>query len=228
MDDTERFRSLGRYRTPRFRYGRKVLCEVRGEVAITGMTDAPIPWPIGKRGRGRHSLVVSKGLAKAIRRESEQAICRWWGVCPTTVWKWRKALGVGIATEGTSRLHSEYTKEPWAVEAWAKAHAKARDPKRRRKISEARREKPRLANVVEAIRRAKLGSHHTEETRRRMSRTHRRRGTLVPGTIPWTLEEDKLVRTLPAEEAAKRTSRSLSGVYARRRRLGMPDVRRRE
>jgi hypothetical protein len=38
------------------------------------MTDAPIPWPIGKRGRGR-SLVVFKGLAKAIRRESNQAIC---------------------------------------------------------------------------------------------------------------------------------------------------------
>jgi hypothetical protein len=74
MDDAERFRLLGNYRTPRFRYGRKVPCEVRGEVVITGMNDAPIPWPVAKGGRGRHSLVVYKGLTKAVRRESEQAI----------------------------------------------------------------------------------------------------------------------------------------------------------
>src|SRR6516164_8140106 len=133
MDDTERFRLLGKYQTPRFRIGQKVRCQVRGEVVITGMTDAPIPWPIAKGGRGRHSLVVYKGLARAVQRESEQAICYWWGVRTTTVWKWRKALNVGIATPGTSRLHSEYNKEPWAVEARAKAHSKARDPERRRK-----------------------------------------------------------------------------------------------
>jgi hypothetical protein len=62
MDDAERFRLLGKYRTPRFRIGRKVVCEVRGQVVITGMTDAPIPWPIAKGGRGRHSLVVYKDL----------------------------------------------------------------------------------------------------------------------------------------------------------------------
>jgi hypothetical protein len=228
MDDAERFRLLGKYRTPRFRYGRKVLCEVRGEVTIVGMTDAPIPWPLGKRGRCRDSLVVFKDLAKAIRRESEQAICRWWGVLATTVWKWRKALGFGQITDGTSRLYREYTKEPWAVEAFAKAHAKARDPERRRKIAEAHRGKPRPPHVVEAIRRARLGSHLTEETRSRMSRTHRKRGTLVPGTIPWTPEEDEWVKTLTAEEAAKKTGRSLKAVYARRWRLGMPDGRRRD
>jgi hypothetical protein len=80
--------------------------------------------------------------------------------------------------------------------------------------------KPRPPHVVEAIRRAKLGSHQKEETRRRMSRTHRKRGTLVPGTIPWTAEEDEWVKTIPAEEAAKRTGRSLSAVYPRRWRLG--------
>jgi hypothetical protein len=59
-----------------------------------------------------------------------------------------------------------------------------------------------------------------------MSRTHRKRGTLVPGTIPWTAEEDELVKTLPPEEATKRTGRSLKAVYKRRHRLGMPDGRR--
>jgi hypothetical protein len=226
MEDAERFLLLGKYRTPRFRYGRKVLCEVPGEVTIVGLTDAPIPWPVGKGGRGRHSLVVFKDLAKAIRRESNQAICHSWRVTPQTVSKWRRLLGVERATEGTSRLHREYDKEPWAVEALAKAHAKARDPARCRKISEARRGKPRPPHVVEAIRQIWLGSHLTEETRSRMSEAHRKRGTLVPGTILWTPEEDELVKTLPAEEAAKRTGRSLSAVYARRRRLGVPDGRR--
>src|SRR5690242_3911992 len=99
MEDAERFRLLGKYRTPRFRYRRKALCEVRGEVTIVGMTDAPIPWPIAKRGRGRHSLVVFMDLAKAIRRKSNLAICYWWGVTPQTVSKWRRLLGVRRATE---------------------------------------------------------------------------------------------------------------------------------
>ena len=43
MDDAQRFRLLGKYRTPRFHISRTVLCEVRGQVVITGMTDAPIP-----------------------------------------------------------------------------------------------------------------------------------------------------------------------------------------
>ena len=175
MEDAERFRLLGKYRTPRFRYGRKVLCEVRGEVTIVGMTVAPIPWPSGKRGRGR-SPVVFKDLAKALRRELNKAICRWWGLTPQTVSKWRKALGIGPITEGTSTLYREYTKEPWAVEAFAKAHAKARDPEHCRKIAEAKRGKPRPRHVIEAMRQARLGMRHTEESRRKMSETRRKRG----------------------------------------------------
>jgi hypothetical protein len=48
MDDAERIRLLGKYRPPRFRIGQRVSCLVRGEMVITGMTDAPIPWPAGK------------------------------------------------------------------------------------------------------------------------------------------------------------------------------------
>jgi hypothetical protein len=228
MDDAHRFRLLGTYRTPRFRIGQRVRCLVRGEVIITGMTKAPIPWPIARGGRGRHSLVVYKGLARAVRREAEQAICRWWGVRTTTVWKWRKALGVGIATAGTSRLHRTYaTSDAAIVAGLRKGRAKARDPKRRRKIAAAKRGKPRPPHVREAIGRSQRGKTNSEESRRKMSEAHRRRGTLVPGTIPWTRKEDELVRTLPAEEVAKKTGRSLSGVYARRRRLRVPDGRRR-
>jgi hypothetical protein len=100
----------------------------------------------------RSSLIVYKGLEKALKRESNQAIAHWWGIDPETVSKWRRLLGVERATEGTSRLHSEYNKEPWAALARANAHSKARDPERCRKIAEARRGKARPAHVVEAIR----------------------------------------------------------------------------
>jgi hypothetical protein len=227
MDDADRFRLLGTYRTPRFRIGQRVRCLVRGEVIITGMTEAPIPWPLAKGGRGRHSLVVYKGLARAVHRESEQAICQWWGVRTTTVWKWRKALGVGIATPGTSRLHRENAWEPGVVEGRRRATAKARDPERRRKIAETRRGKPRPPHVVEAVRRAHLGTHHSKEARREMSEAHKRRGTLVPGTQLWTPEEDELLRTLPIAKVVKKTGRSLPAVRTRRSRLGLPDGRRR-
>jgi hypothetical protein len=125
MENTERFRLLGTYRTPRFRIGQRVCCQVRGEVIITGMTDTPIPWPIGKVGRGR-SPVVYKGLAKAIRRESNLAVCHWWGITPQTVSKWRKILIVPRATPGTSRLHSEFA---WLV-GWPDAGHRTRQPPR--------------------------------------------------------------------------------------------------
>jgi hypothetical protein len=69
MDDADRFQLLfGPYRTPRFRYGEVVFCEVRGEVTLCGLTDAPIPWPVGKRGR-HQAIVLCGGLAEAVRRE---------------------------------------------------------------------------------------------------------------------------------------------------------------
>jgi hypothetical protein len=61
-----------------------------------------------------------------------------------------------------------------------------------------------------------------------MSEVHRRRGTLVPGTQVWAPEEDELVRSLPAAEAARQTGRTLVAVWQRRRVLGVPDGRRKE
>jgi hypothetical protein len=53
-----------------------------------------------------------------------------------------------------------------------------------------------------------------------MSETHRRRGSRPPsGGKPWTVEEDALVRTLPAADVVARTGRSVRAVYARRHRL---------
>ena len=75
---------------------------------------------------------------------------------------------------------------------------------------------------MEAAWAANRGRQHTEQTRQRMSETHRQRGTMPPGTRPWTTEEDELVRQAPASEAASRT---LGAVYARRSLLGVNDGR---
>jgi hypothetical protein len=226
VNDADRFRLLfGPYQTPRFRYGKKVLCEVRGEVVIAGLSEGPILWPLGKKGRAT-ALVVYRGLSRAVRQESEQAVAYWWGISLSTVWKWRKALGVGATTEGTSRLRRDYFGEPWAQEAKRKARAKARDPERREKIAAPRRGKPRPHAVVEAVRQAHLGTHHSEETRRKMSEAHQRRGTRPPKAgKPWAPWEDELVRTLRPPVVAQRTGRTLSAVWSRRWQLRLPDGR---
>src|SRR5262249_25748380 len=121
MTDEERFKLLfGPYKTPVFRYGDSAFCERRGNVTLCGLTDAPIPWPIGK-GRTKRTwpraIVLFGDLAEAVRRESALAVAYWWGVKPQTVTVWRNALGVGPMTEGTLRLHHDYFQEPWGVAA---------------------------------------------------------------------------------------------------------------
>ncbi len=180
MHAADRFRLLGTYRTPRFRYGRTVRCEVRGEVQVVGLHDAPIPWPVGKQG-GARSLVVFKDLARAVRRESEAAVAHHWGVGKSAVWKWRKALGVERVNEGTSRRLSDHAREPAVVAGLKKAQAKSGDPARRAKLAAAMRGKKVDRRVVEALAAQRRGTRHREESRRKMSETHRRRGTLVPG-----------------------------------------------
>src|SRR5262245_28161401 len=75
------------------------------------------------------------------------------------------------------------------------------------------------------MRKGRTGKPHDEEARAKMSEAHRRRGTLVPGTQPWTAEEDESVRTLRPADAAEATGRTLVAVWSRRRALGLPDGR---
>jgi hypothetical protein len=228
----DRFRLLfGPYRTPRVGIGRVLTCEARDDdVIVTGYSDGRISWPVGRRrGKGASTLVVYGRLADAIRRESNQAVAYWWGVTPQTVTKWRKVLEVPRANEGTHRLHHEVALEPGVTAGRAKAHAKANDPGRREKIAAAKRGKPRPRHVIEALRAANVGKQLDEETRQKMSEAHRRRGTRPPAAgEPWSPEEDEMARTLPPEEVARQTSRTLTAVYNRRIDLGVPDGRRAE
>jgi transposase-like protein len=92
------------------------------------MSDAPIPWPVGKRGHHK-AMAVFGALSEAIRRESVQAVAHWWGVSPQTVTAWRKAMGLtGQVPEGTSQLYRAYNQEPATVAGREKARARAKDP----------------------------------------------------------------------------------------------------
>jgi len=195
MRDADRFRLLGTYHTPRVRVRRVLSCEARDcDVIVSGYTESRIPWPLGyPRERGGSSApIVFGGLVRAVRTESNQSVCFWFGITPQTVSKWRKALGVGLTNAGTHRMRSDHQQAPWARRARAKAHAKARDPERRRKIAEAKRGVPRPTPYG-----------------------------WVPNGISWTEAADELVRTLPPAEAAERTGHPLGSVYTRRYELGV-------
>ena len=132
MIDSERFKLLyGPYKVPKCAIGDKLRCEYRGrEVKVKGMTDAPISWPSTRRA-GNLSPILCGDLVRAVRTESEQAVAHHWGVGYPTVWKWRRALGVGASTNGTRRLRMEYAAEKLTPEVRAKARAAMSTPEAR-------------------------------------------------------------------------------------------------
>jgi hypothetical protein len=136
-------------------------------------------------------------------------------------------LGVGATTEGNSRLRASHGHDEHMVRGRQNAVAKAQDPARREKIARARRGKPRRVEDMQPAHDAWRGQHHSKETRQHLSDVHRARGSGPrPDQCRWTAEEDDLVRTLPAGDAAARTGRTLKAIYSRRRAVGLPDGRR--
>src|SRR5262245_20219093 len=122
---------FGPYRTPRYRYGSVVTCEIQGDVRIVGTSNGRIPWPLARKpGPGGRSLVVYRDLLKAIQREAGIAVAFWWGVRADTVSRWRKALGVPRSNQGSHALWSTNAHKPWAVAARKKAVVKSKSPER--------------------------------------------------------------------------------------------------
>ena len=198
MNDADRFRlRFGPYRTPRVKRGHPVRCEVRGLVRVVCMTDAPIPWPVGRNGPGPGALEMFGALARAVRREAGIAVAFHWGVTSQLVSAWRKALDVGRMTPGSHELFSKHGKEQEHLGGPEAARAKARDPDRCRKIAEAHRGKRR--------------GPHSEETRRKMIEAQKARADWG-----WTDEEVELLRTLQPDEVNRRTGWSTEAVYGRR------------
>ena len=226
MNDHQRFAlHFGPYLAPPFNYGDAVMDDVRGEVTVVKLSVARIPWPIGKLRQGR-SLIVYGGLADAIRRESNQAVCHWWGITPQTVTKWRKVLQVKPLNAGSRELFVRYGREERSLDALPLARAAASRPEARQKLADSRRGKPRPQSVIEALRRANLGRKATPEQRRKLSEAQRARPASSPRPRrAWTEHEDSLCRTLAPNDVAALIGRSLHAVYVRRHRLGLPDRR---
>ena len=109
MPDADRYPLLfGPYRAPRFRVGGTLTCELRGAATVTGVSQAPIPWPQVHAKPRRPSLVLCGGLSTALRRESGVAIAHWWGVHPVTVYEWRRRLGLsGVGNQAMARLNRQ-------------------------------------------------------------------------------------------------------------------------
>jgi hypothetical protein len=82
----------------------------------------------------------------------------------------------------------------------------------------------RWAAIDEALRRGLRGLPGGDSLSRLLDR-HRRPGQTA--YRPWTPGEDKLVRTLPPAEAARRTGRSVRAVYQGRFALGVSPRRHR-
>lgn len=221
---------FGPYSTPRYRIGQAVHCERFGDVVIVGTSNGRIAWPLGRRrgSGGRASLVLYGDLAKAVTRETREAVCFWWGCSGAAANAMRKALDVPRVTAGWSNRNREIEQMPAVKAGRRKAWAKARDPERRRKIAEARAGKPRSAELAATMRRHMLGRRLPESTRAKMSDAHRKRGTRPSWLNPeWSAHEDEFVRTLPAQAAAARTGRTLAAVYSRRNVLQVADGRNR-
>jgi hypothetical protein len=79
----------GPYLTPVVAVGVIVECEARGLVTVVGISDGPIPWPVGERD-GQQQLIVFKALARAVRQESPRAVAAAWGVSMLAVEQWRQ------------------------------------------------------------------------------------------------------------------------------------------
>src|SRR5262249_49527423 len=86
MNDADRYRlSFGPYNPTRFRIGRPIQCEIRGEVIVRGISDGRKPWRMTKV-RGNLTFVICNGLARAIVKhprafgdglcQTKQSACR--------------------------------------------------------------------------------------------------------------------------------------------------------
>jgi hypothetical protein len=105
------------YAAPKCKIGGTLACRLRGDVPVDGITDAPIPWPYTRyRGAGVPRspfplLILCGDLERAVRTESATAIMYYWGVSGAPVVAYRKALGVGKTTVGSTRLRNARARE---------------------------------------------------------------------------------------------------------------------
>ena len=219
MGDQSKIKLHGRYRTPRFRIGTKLQCEVRGELKIVDITEAPIQWPLGARGPGSRSLIVYGDLLRAIRHESAYAIAHWFGVSYPTVTRWRKALGVPERNYGARKLWEARIAAGYLLKGLRAGKKRSFSPLAVAKRAAALRGRPKPACSMEPAHRARRGTKHSETARQSMREAWKRRrlGKRKPAGGYWKRWEDDLVRVASISEAMRWTGRTRSAVQWRRR-----------
>lgn len=117
----------GPYKAPRCKVGRELYDILRGDLVVVAISDAPIPWPLGRVHPVCRPLpILTAELVRAIRTESEQAIVYHWRVSRWAVCRWRRALGVPRFNPGTSQLWSEMAEAKLTPESRRKGHAAMR------------------------------------------------------------------------------------------------------
>jgi hypothetical protein len=84
---------MRRNRTPLVVPGTRLTCAIRGVVKVVGVSQAPVPWPIGELDE-KQALIVYRGLLAALqdKHEDAQEIADAFGIGVATVESWRKAL----------------------------------------------------------------------------------------------------------------------------------------
>ena len=121
----------GPYAPPKCKAGRPLACRLRGDVIVAGLTDAPIAWPYTAGVGGQRKLILCGDLERAVQTESVQALCHHWGVSRWLVQDWRRALGVGRFTEGTTELWRRLAPSRLDTEARRKGQAAAVEARRK-------------------------------------------------------------------------------------------------
>lgn len=212
----------GPYRAPKVTVDDWIMDERYGLVEVGGWTDAPISWP--RRAKtGKHSPIVCGDLIRAVRVESGIAVAHHWGVSVTTVWAWRKALGVEHTNPGTARLYRVYKPLKLTDSVVERGRAEALSPEALEKNAAAHRGKSvpaqTLAGLLKAARRPK-----PEEWKRQLSERLRTEWADGSRTNPkaWSeAEEFELLRMHAAgtcdREIAQALGRTINAVRTRRR-----------
>jgi hypothetical protein len=125
MNQADRFKFRGTYRTPDVRVGYRIRCEARGyPLLVTGFSDGTIRWPVGRSpGSGGSGLIVFGELAAAVRTELANAVAIGWGITRQTVSRFRRELGVGpssvvrAARSATAKARNKSPNgRPWTAE----------------------------------------------------------------------------------------------------------------
>lgn len=233
MSDPKRYTLLrGPYSAPKCRVGGKLFCRRRvRKVVVSGLTDAPIPWPF-TREAGPASLILCGELVRAVRTESEAAVAAHWGVSRNVVYQWRKTLSVSCFTEGTRKLYRDTIPDRVNLESLAAARILSTAREARAKMSAARKGLPAHPHLIkaatEAARRPKSEEFKklTAERMRREWAEGKRKPH--PAGRPWSDAEIARLGTDTDEAIGRELGRSAAAVQKARLRLAIPCFVRRE